>query len=266
MLARVLHALGLVLGDNLLREPSFDNALGYWEHAEIVAAQEALLERIDRVWNGPRGFLPYPSEWWRSQAVAPFRARLKAVLVREMAAAGDSLWGFKDPRTARLLPLWCELFDELGVQPDYLVSLRDPREVAASLTRRDRISPRHAELLWLQHVLEGVQQAGDRLVAVVPYERWFVDAVSLARFLATTLRLPAMTDERTAAALGPLIRPELRHNVAENANYELPVTGELHRMLLAGAPAPPHRAAANAVLAKAQAAVPALIADLAATV
>ena len=39
------------------------------------------------------------------------------------------IWGFKDPLTAILLPMWQEIFDELHLEPFYIQAVRHPGSV-----------------------------------------------------------------------------------------------------------------------------------------
>ena len=46
---------------------------------------------------------------------------------------GDGYFGFKDPRTAELMPLWHQIFNELKLAPKLVLCLRNPAQVARSL-------------------------------------------------------------------------------------------------------------------------------------
>ena len=65
----------------------------------------------------------------------------------------QSLWGLKDPRLCILLPLWLDIFKELGIEPLFILPLRNPLEVSVSHQRRDHFGNRKALLLWLKYFL-----------------------------------------------------------------------------------------------------------------
>ncbi len=54
----------------------------------------------------------------------------------------------------RLVKLWQPIFAELKVRPHFIIIFRNPREVAASLAKRDGFLTTKAFLLWLMHILE----------------------------------------------------------------------------------------------------------------
>lgn len=113
LLASLLQAVGVELGPDLLLDQTPDNEAGYWEHKEIAEAQEAILSQLGRTWYLPEGQVPLPAGWWRLPEMRPHRRRLADIVRRETSETVGP-WGFKDPRTVRLLPLWLDIFADLG--------------------------------------------------------------------------------------------------------------------------------------------------------
>lgn len=210
LLANLLTALGVNLGEKLLAADG-NNQAGYWEQEEIYLTQDALLQQLGRHWPGPSGTIPFPAEWWRLPEIQPFKQRLTSILRKEIEKT-DGVWGFKDPRTSRLLPLWKEIFVELGLDPIYLLAIRNPAEVVESVVKRDEMPAARAELLWLLHNLDAVRDAGDQLRLVVDYDRWFTHPREQAQAVARALDFdwPA-ADDKLLASLSQRIRPDLRH-------------------------------------------------------
>ena len=86
---------------------------------------------------------------------------------------GEARFGFKDPRTVRLMPLWQQIFDELKLAPKVVFCLRNPAQVARSLAARDGLDPANGEYRWLIHVLDFFRYAADYPYCIVEYEKWF---------------------------------------------------------------------------------------------
>ena len=249
MLARLLAHLGVAFGDRVLDEETPDNLLGYWEQADVMAIQEGLLDRLDRRWYGPRGTLTLPEDWRGRPGAPPLLAWLRAVMEEELAAAQGALWGFKDPRTLRFLPLWREIFAGLGVQPTWILAVRHPAEVVGSLMARNApqgMSPARAQLLWLDHNLAAVRELGAQIALVPAYHQWFVDPLGMAARLTRLLDLPP-PDPR---ALAGFVRPDLRHHAALEETDLLPLVRETWRALTAAAPEPPPLAPLRALCAE----------------
>jgi O-antigen biosynthesis protein len=209
-LAGMLHHLGVDFGHRLM-PASPDNPRGYWEHRDLVAVNDRLLAELGCRWDMVR---PMPSGWLDAAAARRASQLVESMLLRDFA--GASLWGIKDPRLCRLLPLWTAVLDRLGVAARFVLALRHPDEVAASLAARDQLSAAPARLLWLRHVLEAEAAARGRPRVIVHYEDlvtaggWRPVAACIARELG--LVWPA--DAVTATAVEAYLAPELRHHRA----------------------------------------------------
>ncbi len=145
--AGALVRRGASAGSALLPSTS-DNANGYFEDARLVATSDALLASGGLTWDEP-GPLTKPLD---AKAASAFGESLVAIFSEFGNGRAPVL--LKDPRACRLVPEWAEAMAVAGLQPAYVMVLRDPREVSASLAARDGLSPYRAEQLWLEHVLE----------------------------------------------------------------------------------------------------------------
>lgn len=248
MLTRFLAARGLDAGTRLLTDSVSDNVHGYWEHAEIVDVQERLLDALDRTWYGPNGALPLPEGWLEDSRTVDARERLASILEREVAES-RGLWGFKDPRTTRLLPLWRPIFDRLRLRPTYLLAVRSPAAVAASVIQRTPMAVDHAESLWAIHNVDAVDATGGRFAAVIDYDRWFTDGERMAARLTRVLGLPDR--ELGSETLGRYVDPALRHNELR-PEMARPAVAALYRALASDAPGRKWRAALRTAVEQAR--------------
>ncbi len=152
LLAGALYNLGIFMGEdqNLMPAQEDVNAKGFWEHEGIVAIHDEIYRVLGSHWSQ---IAALPDGWVDYEQIAPFRSELLKIITTEFF--GKGLWGFKDPRVCRLLPLWHSIFAELGVRPKFILLSRHPFEVAASLTKRDSdLSWGYSLFLWLRHTLE----------------------------------------------------------------------------------------------------------------
>lgn len=229
--ARALAGVGLPFGGPLLIDPVPDNADGYFEHAEVVACHEALLDAYGRPWHGPDGALPLPAgrEHWPDTRAA--EDALAAVAERELAAGGG-LWGVKDPRLTRFLPLWRRVAGRVGADLVPLLCVRSPAAVAASLAARDGHEPAFAVALWRAHMLDALAEAGPDLVTL-DYDRLIEAPEPTLGRAAAGLGLPVDTERLAAAAA--TVRPDLRHHRPDEGLDPGAEARLLHRCLAAWA-------------------------------
>ena len=126
LLSNALHVLGVDMADET-DHVSPKNPGGFWERPELVAIHDEILAAMGRPISLPSHVLPFRPAWWRAKEVQALKPKLKAYL-REQLADSENPWGFKDPRTCRMLPLWREVFRELNLEPVYVVAVRRPAE------------------------------------------------------------------------------------------------------------------------------------------
>jgi hypothetical protein len=223
LVGNIVQLMGVDLGANLIA-PDPNNQAGYFEHAGIVQLHEELLEVIDRRWTGPKGTLDYPDSWWLWPKVQLIVERLKEVTKLETAER-KGIWGFKDPRTSRLIPLWNRIFDDLGFEPYYILAVRDPIAVAQSIQKRDGLKPSHSQLLWLVHNMDAIIDAGPRLICISDYDAWLTAPMQQMDYLADSIGI-TLIDETIRNHMLNVIRPDLCHS--ESITYPfLPFVEEL---------------------------------------
>jgi len=213
-LTGMLHHLGVALGDRLM-VASPDNPRGYWEHNDVVAVHERLMAALGWGWDDIR---PLPSGFERQEPALTARRELTAILARDFS--GVALWGVKDPRLCRLMPLWTELFAEERVEPRYLLAVRHPLDVAESLAERDGMTPAWGMVLWLGHLLDAEHATRGAKRVIVHYED-LVGAPGwrgIAGRIAGELRIDwPRTGEAAEAAIDAFLAPELRRRRASDS-------------------------------------------------
>jgi hypothetical protein len=132
---------------------------------------------------------------------------------------GDApLLVLKDPRVCRLLPLYLEAFDVLGIEPLVILQVRPMMAVARSLADRDELDPRHSELLWLRSLLEAEWHSRCCARVWVSFEQVIADWRASVGRIGATLDVTWPIDPDDAAHLiGPVLKPRLNHGVGEFA-------------------------------------------------
>jgi hypothetical protein len=224
----VLNALGVPLSDDLMPATEF-NLKGYFESLEISKVHDEILKLFGMLWSSSTVTHPLPANWWRQPQVAPFKAQLIQIVEREFAKAGP-LWGFKDPRTARLLPLWLEIIDELQLDPKYLLVTRHPTDVANSLYAREHVNPIHAEMLWIEHNVDALVNTRGKLDAIVDYQQWFDEPFEQAAYLIARVGLEPPADLKEIVA--GIVSKDLQHHATTDRAFKLPFCSEMYDALL----------------------------------
>lgn len=199
MVARSLEACGLSLGrqDDLL-EPAADNPDGFWEHAGIVQINEAILNHFGGGWDWP----PRVPPDWNDKGADYLAGRAREIVAQ---FAGEEPWGWKDPRNSLTMPFWQHVCPDLRT----ILVVRNPLEVALSLSRRNSSSLAQGLALWFlygRRVLDSVPP-GRRITT--HYDAFFQDAASeLARLCAFT----GLDADKTTLRDAVVVQTDRRHS------------------------------------------------------
>jgi hypothetical protein len=105
-------------------------------------------------------------------------------------AEWEGYFGFKDPRTVRLMPVWHQLFNELKLAPKLVLCLRNPAQVARSLHARDSLDPANGEYRWLAYMIDFYRYTSNFECCSVEYEEWFDNPAANIEKLRKFLDLP----------------------------------------------------------------------------
>lgn len=222
-ITRCLNLVGMDVGPHLL-VPDGGNSKGYWEHADAVRINDALLDSLGLNWWS---LDPLPQAWLTSPAAITARAEIQALVLRDFT--GVPLWGIKDPRMCRLAPLWIDVVGGMGIEVSAVFVARLPVEVAHSLTRAHGLSEEAGVLSWLQHMAESERATRHLRRSMLSYERLLVEPVDMLEGIGEALEIswPVAPMERRAALDG-FVDAGLRthHNVSHGEDM-LPLVGRM---------------------------------------
>jgi hypothetical protein len=212
--SHVLSALGLDMTDHVsgpgLDTPGEDNPFGHWERWEIVEYHDRILRFFNRGLFSPGHDFAFPMAWWADPRVAEVRREITAFLEGRM---GIDYFGFRDPRTVRLMPMWHQIINELKLAPKIIFCLRNPAQVARSLNQRDGFSLDTGEYRWFSYTADFFRYTQSAEFCTIEYESWFEDpALNLAK-LRNFLDMPEDLSELDLDfAVAQLVRHDLRHD------------------------------------------------------
>ena len=214
--ARVLSLLGLQLPENGMG-PTPSNQFGHWgESIPIYALHEKLLADAGSAWDDVS---PFPAAWLHSSAGREYQAKLTRTVKEEYP--GSAPFAIKDPRICRLLPMWLGVLDALDVRPAFVICVRNPIEVAASLAKRDGFSNSKGLLLWLRHMLDAERHTREQ-------PRAFVSYADLLRDWDSAMQLVSKGIDVSWPRTGHLVRTEIEKFLSAEHRHHEASTQELN--------------------------------------
>jgi hypothetical protein len=245
VVARALQALGVDLGAHLMSADVRMNARGFFEDLDLVRIDDALLAACNADW---KNVALLDDVDWTADAFAGCATDAQALLAARLTANGT--YGCKDPRIPRLLPFWQRHFAAAGVHDHYVIAIRHPLSVIASLTTRDQLDLRRSAWLWLIHLVCAMRYTAGRSRVVVDYDRMLaapdteLDRMRIALSLAPAPDATAANASFTRDFLSQGLR-HAEHGPADLANGNLP-PAVIEAWTLASAMAGDHAGAAEA--------------------
>ena len=219
--ARGLKALSVYLGRNFL-DAQPENPTGYWEDKGIVELNERVLKALRLTWDGVAPIARRSFGGWRM-----WRLRREARRYLRRSFIEEPLWGFKDPRTLRLLPFWRRVLHESDVNDAYVLVIRNPSSVAASLFKRQGMQLETAQRLWLVYTLPYLEELASKPMVVVDYDLLMGDPRGQLERIARKLQLTATTGDVENFTC-EFLDAKLRHTVF--SPEEIDATTEVGRL------------------------------------
>jgi hypothetical protein len=230
--AHILSALGVDMADKIpgpgAPSPHPSNPRGHWERWEIVEFHDRILGLFNRDYLGRFHDFALPVAWWAEPRVVQIRREIVAFLEKRMESGP---FGFKDPRTVRLMPVWHQILNELKLTPKVVLCLRNPAQVARSLHARDGLDPEIGEYRWLVHIIDFYRYTSNFDCCTVQYEEWFDNPAANIEKLQKFLDLPWQQSESDLALLlSGIIDPGARHDDPEHREANQPLVRSLYKL------------------------------------
>jgi len=189
-IARGLKALGVELGDKLTPPSERWNPKGFFEDTDIVyKINRGVLYALDYQWMS-MNLVDKLHE--HSSALQDLKASAISLVRQRMLST--HYWGFKDPRTAKIIPFWQEVFAALNLRDSYVIALRNPLASARSYQSLSGCDLEEALLLWLMHLIPAVDGTQNKTRVVVSYDLLMQDPQLQLNRIKLGLNLPDLAD------------------------------------------------------------------------
>jgi hypothetical protein len=219
-----LQRLGVCFGSKEMLYPAdANNPTGFFEHRKATVLNLQCLETFGM---HPTTFESMPPDWKAHPLAASLRSNLKDFLREEFSGKGR--WGIKQPLSTLTLPLYRDVFEELGVRPHFVLCVRNPLENMLSESKLDFggayrvMAPLGSMAIgsWLRYTLGGFGDSDGSPLTVVGYDDFLEAPISsLIRIVEKHDDWKVATIDFEAAAA--TVRRELQHHRASVEELDL---------------------------------------------
>lgn len=210
-LANLIASSGYELG-NTPMEKSYDNPLGFYESEAIVRFNDQVLKDHGSSWDDIR-----PSQF---KLTEDYKTTAKRIILDEFS--GKEKIVIKDPRITLFPQFWKEVLTELGYRCDFLLMMRKPLGIAASLESRNNFSFLKSNALILKYWIKALIFGAENDLVLIDYNHLIADPKEAIRNLSLV----------NIEGLNPdVIDGELNHQGDERVFESLRETDKLYTKL-----------------------------------
>lgn len=233
-ITRGLATMGVNLGDHLMPPLSENNDKGFWEDIDINFLNIDIQTFLNSDWN----YLSALSDGDIDKLKhAGFITKASNLLRKKLDSFEN--FGLKNPRITKLIYFWGVIFAQIDCQVFYIIAIRNPISVVASLQRRDEIPIERSLHLWLEHTLLSLSKAHSDRCIVVDYDKLMAsprnELIRIAQGLGLTLN-----EKLANEYISDFLDEKLRHShvrgeaLMEESNFES-IVNRTYRLALAAA-------------------------------
>ncbi|PKN92541.1 MAG: hypothetical protein CVU44_15520 [Chloroflexi bacterium HGW-Chloroflexi-6] len=164
VVTRGLRVLGVDLGNDFLPDKD-DNPKGFWEDSDLNALNIEILNAVGNHWH-------YLAQVTRSDIDTLHKKGyfLRAVELLREKTSKAIVFGFKDPRVAKLLYFWKDVFAHCKLEVGYVLTIRHPLSVVKSLAERDGFDHEKSYFMWLEHVISSLSNSENCNRVLIDYD------------------------------------------------------------------------------------------------
>ena len=134
VLSRCMRIFGAELGDKII-DPGPDNPKGYWEDEDILNLNIEMLSFLGTTWDSIKLIDKNDIITLRENN---FTEKAKEIIQNKTKEY--DFFALKDPRMAKLMPIWKEAFTAYSDRVMYIIAIRNPVSVIKSLKNRNTLT------------------------------------------------------------------------------------------------------------------------------
>ena len=168
-LTQTLNIMGFKL-PNSIQSGALDNSKGHFESLNVSKFHDNILDSFNASWDS---FIPPPKGWFSSEYAESSINELSKNFSTDFPGKGPMV--LKDPRLSLFLPLWKEFVKKMDLESFYIIPLRHPMDVAASLHKRNNIGVNRSFLIWLNYLFRAEKDSRREKRSFIQFPQWSQD-------------------------------------------------------------------------------------------
>lgn len=211
LVARALEIYGISTGSNLLTGGA-ENPKGFFEARDILQLNKDILSALNSRWD----YLHCQEIVTLSQdKIEAFEQRAYHIIEKDFS--GTKLWGFKEPRTLRLMPFWTNFFNRYEINTKCIIVTRNPDDIVESLFLRNLLPYMHSYALIAVYYRELLEIMRSNQVSLIDYDKLLDTPENELVRVGDQLNLPILDAERLRIFCSDFISKDLKRSSGKQA-------------------------------------------------
>ncbi len=221
VVASTLVEMGLFMGSKEALFPADEfNPDGHWELNEMMSLHERLLMAFRSSYFAA----PWLPENWHEHPLRENMIRdATALLGKHFSSRAN--WGWKEPATSILMPIYKEAMAAQGLNGRYVICVRHPKAVVASMKKRFVATPMETMnsgtgdydgvderlmAMWVAYTLSSLRESRGSTRFLLSYERFLQEPQRYVEAIASRV-LPWKPTAEQMNAAAQIVKPSLSH-------------------------------------------------------
>ena len=166
----------------------------------------------------------------------------KAITLLQSRMQHWPYFGFKDPRTAKILTFWQDVFHEMQMDTQYIICLRNPLASAYSYQKLRSFDLVTGLSLWLMHLIPAVEDTQRQKRMMISFENMLADPISQLARMQIQLKMSGANPHELLRFQNDFLNkkhPHYHYSLAELKNHPaasvVPLSIQTYELLLAAA-------------------------------
>ena len=218
LLSGSLNRVGAYMGESYEYESDEYNAKGYYENGWVDTFNNEVLYYLGSTWHKVS---PIDSNWFENsksdEILVNLRTKLKKFICGDLSTMPkDCFYLIKDPRISLIIPLYLDVFTELGLDPKFIFADRETEEIVESLVHRDSLNPVDIRDSVEKHraYVERYKNNINILWTNI-FSNMFYKPISFLEYVRNTLEIPLDLTEETKSSVLAFIDQDMKHHSVE---------------------------------------------------
>lgn len=186
VLTKGLSSLGVSLTAPLFHFPAH-NPKGDWEDPQFQDFNNEILDKLSSLAKRSRRILSITEEETNLLCKQGFVEQASQLLSEKLSDSQPL--GMKSPRVSILLPFWKKVFKELDLHVSFVIALRNPESVVASITAFTQEAAEKSFWIWISFLLSCLEYSEGHQRILVDYDQLIKDPAAQVKRLSLALEL-----------------------------------------------------------------------------